>query len=84
MNTEVEVHDSSSLDQKQTQTQQPNEVNLENKEVAVSDGGLEEGMAEAWFNAVRAGWGPESPLWDDLDSSQFSQSSSSCPMKPFF
>lgn len=84
VNTEVEVHDSSSLDQKQTQTQQPNEVNLENKEVAVSDGGLEEGMAEAWFNAVRAGWGPESPLWDDLDSSQFSQSSSSCPMKPFF
>lgn len=84
VNKEAEVHDPSSLDQKQTETQQLKEVNLENKEVAVSDGGLEEGMAEAWFNAVTAGWGPESPLWDDLDSSQFSQSSSSCPMKPFF
>ncbi|VVA99990.1 unnamed protein product [Arabis nemorensis] len=32
-----------------------------------SDGGLrEDGMAEAWFNAVTAGWGPESPLWDDF------------------
>ncbi|KAJ0250931.1 Ethylene-responsive transcription factor ERF054 [Hirschfeldia incana] len=88
VNKEVEHHDStcesSSLDQKQTETQQPNEANLESKEVAVTDGGLEEGMAEAWFNAVTAGWGPESPLWDDLDSSQFLQSSSSCPMKPFF
>ncbi|KAF8094346.1 hypothetical protein N665_0365s0032 [Sinapis alba] len=90
VNKEVELHDStgesSSLDQKQNETQQQQleEVNLENKEVAVSDGVLEEGMAEAWINAVTAGWGPESPLWDDLDSSQFSQSSSSCPMNPFF
>ncbi|KAA8525031.1 hypothetical protein F0562_011475 [Nyssa sinensis] len=26
-------------------------------------------MAEAWFNAIPAGWGPGSPVWDDLDSS---------------
>ncbi|CAH8314517.1 unnamed protein product [Eruca vesicaria subsp. sativa] len=89
VNKEVEVQDStgesSSLDQGQSETLQPNEVNVESKEeVAVSDGGLEEGMAEAWFNAVTAGWGPESPLWDDMDSSQFSQSSSACPMRPFF
>lgn len=89
VNKEVELHDSacesSSLDQKQTETQQPNEANLESKEVSLSsDGGLEGGMAEAWFNAVTSGWGPESPLWDDLDSSQFLHSSSSCPMKPFF
>ncbi|KAJ8562288.1 hypothetical protein K7X08_011579 [Anisodus acutangulus] len=24
-------------------------------------------MAEAWFNAIPAGWGPGSPVWDDLD-----------------
>ncbi|ESQ54443.1 hypothetical protein EUTSA_v10025862mg [Eutrema salsugineum] len=92
LNKENESHGSSgassSLHQKQSETQQPSEVNLESKEVAVSDGGREEGMAEAWFNAITAGWGPESPLWDDLDSSPFSQSSSyssaSCPMRPFF
>ncbi|KAG2239815.1 hypothetical protein Bca4012_022914 [Brassica carinata] len=91
VNKEIEPNDStdasSSLHQKQSempQPKEPNEVNLESKEVAVSDGGVEEGMAEAWFNAVAAGWGPESPLWDDLDNSQFSQSStSSCPMRPF-
>ncbi|PSS16316.1 Ethylene-responsive transcription factor [Actinidia chinensis var. chinensis] len=26
-------------------------------------------MAEAWLNAIPAGWGPGSPVWDDLDSS---------------
>lgn len=25
-------------------------------------------MAEAWYNAIQAGWGPGSPVWDDLDS----------------
>ncbi|KAJ7948290.1 Ethylene-responsive transcription factor [Quillaja saponaria] len=25
-------------------------------------------MAEAWFNAIPAGWGPGSPVWDDLDT----------------
>ncbi|XP_047342623.1 ethylene-responsive transcription factor ERF053-like [Impatiens glandulifera] len=25
-------------------------------------------MAEAWMNAIPAGWGPGSPVWDDLDS----------------
>ncbi|KAF3625697.1 Ethylene-responsive transcription factor [Capsicum annuum] len=25
-------------------------------------------MAEAWFNAIPAGWGPGSPVWDDLDA----------------
>ncbi|CAH8388632.1 unnamed protein product [Eruca vesicaria subsp. sativa] len=87
VNKEVEMHEetdaSSSLDQKQSEALETNEVNLENKEEAVSDG-----MAEAWLNAVTAGWGPESPLWDDLDSSHFPQcsssSSASCPMRPFF
>ncbi|KAL0739089.1 hypothetical protein Bca4012_015299 [Brassica carinata] len=88
-NKEVELHDSTgSLDQKQSEAPQLNEVNLESKEEAVSDGGVEDGMAEAWLNAVTAGWGPESPLWDDLDSSHFSQcsssSSASCPMRPYF
>ncbi|CAH8317741.1 unnamed protein product [Eruca vesicaria subsp. sativa] len=94
VNKKIEPNDStdasSSLHEKQSETPQPNEpneVNLERKEVAVSDGGVEEGMAEAWFNAVAAGWGPESPLWDDLDNSQFSQSSTSSsasyPMRPF-
>ncbi|XP_022737645.1 ethylene-responsive transcription factor ERF054-like [Durio zibethinus] len=27
-----------------------------------------EDMAEAWFNAIPAGWGPGSPVWDDLDT----------------
>jgi len=26
-------------------------------------------MTDAWFNAIPAGWGPGSPVWDDLDSS---------------
>ncbi|CAK9138792.1 unnamed protein product [Ilex paraguariensis] len=26
------------------------------------------GMGEAWFNAIPAGWGPGSPVWDDLDT----------------
>ena len=26
-------------------------------------------MAEAWFNAIPAGWGPGSAVWDDLDTS---------------
>ncbi|KAK0591257.1 hypothetical protein LWI29_037634 [Acer saccharum] len=26
-------------------------------------------MADDWFNAIPAGWGPESPVWDDLDTS---------------
>lgn len=26
-------------------------------------------MADAWFNSIPAGWGPGSPVWDDLDSS---------------
>ncbi|KAJ4825868.1 hypothetical protein Tsubulata_024317 [Turnera subulata] len=26
-------------------------------------------MAEAWYNAIQAGWGPGSPVWDDLDTS---------------
>ncbi|KAL5793812.1 hypothetical protein ACOSP7_002406 [Xanthoceras sorbifolium] len=26
-------------------------------------------MAEAWFNAIPEGWGPGSPVWDDLDTS---------------
>lgn len=92
VNKENELQDSTgasnSLDQKQSEPPPPSEVNLESKEVAASDGVIEDVMAEAWFNAVTAGWGPESPLWDDLDSSQFSQSSSSssasCPMRPFF
>ncbi|XVE92778.1 hypothetical protein REPUB_Repub01dG0129100 [Reevesia pubescens] len=25
-------------------------------------------MAEAWFNAIPSGWGPGSPVWDDLDT----------------
>ncbi|XP_010540852.1 PREDICTED: ethylene-responsive transcription factor ERF054 [Tarenaya hassleriana] len=25
-------------------------------------------MAEAWFNAIPEGWGPGSPVWDDLDT----------------
>ncbi|XWS39475.1 hypothetical protein CRYUN_Cryun18bG0057800 [Craigia yunnanensis] len=25
-------------------------------------------MTEAWFNAIPAGWGPGSPVWDDLDT----------------
>lgn len=25
-------------------------------------------MAEAWLNAMPAGWGPTSPVWDDLDT----------------
>lgn len=25
-------------------------------------------MAEAWMNAIPAGWGPGSPVWDDLDT----------------
>ena len=25
-------------------------------------------MAEAWFDAIPAGWGPGSPVWDDLDT----------------
>ncbi|KAL2493872.1 Ethylene-responsive transcription factor ERF [Forsythia ovata] len=25
-------------------------------------------MAEAWFNAIPAGWGPGSPVWDDFDT----------------
>lgn len=24
-------------------------------------------MSEAWFNAIPAGWGPGSPVWDDFD-----------------
>nr|WFI63208.1 DREB-A6-6 protin [Morus alba] len=27
-----------------------------------------EDMAEAWLNAIPAGWGPGSPVWDDLDA----------------
>ncbi|OWM91016.1 ethylene-responsive transcription factor ERF054-like [Punica granatum] len=27
-----------------------------------------EEMAEAWCNAISAGWGPGSPVWDDLDT----------------
>ena len=92
VNKEIEPLDetdaSSSLDQKQSEAPQPYEVNLESKEEAVSDGVVEDGMAEAWLNAVTAGWGPESPLWDDLDSSHFPQcsstSSASCPMRPYF
>ncbi|XP_022727163.1 ethylene-responsive transcription factor ERF053-like [Durio zibethinus] len=25
-------------------------------------------MTESWFNAIPAGWGPGSPVWDDLDT----------------
>ncbi|KAF2304693.1 hypothetical protein GH714_037505 [Hevea brasiliensis] len=25
-------------------------------------------MAEAWFNTIPVGWGPGSPVWDDLDT----------------
>ncbi|EEF44467.1 ethylene-responsive transcription factor ERF054 [Ricinus communis] len=25
-------------------------------------------MTEAWFNSISAGWGPGSPVWDDLDT----------------
>ncbi|KAF3486488.1 hypothetical protein F2Q69_00057523 [Brassica cretica] len=61
VNKEVELHDetdaSSSLDQKQPETLQANKVNLGSNEVAVSDGGVEDGMAEAWLNAVTLGWG---------------------------
>ncbi|AEE85444.1 putative DNA-binding protein [Arabidopsis thaliana] len=90
VNKESELHDSNSSDQKEPETPQPSEVNLESKELPVIDVGREEGMAEAWYNAITSGWGPESPLWDDLDSShQFSSESSSssplsCPMRPFF
>ncbi|CAA0396767.1 unnamed protein product [Arabidopsis thaliana] len=90
VNKESELHDSNSSDQKESETPQPSEVNLESKELPVIDVGREEGMAEAWYNAITSGWGPESPLWDDLDSShQFSSESSSssplsCPMRPFF
>ncbi|CAN8273604.1 unnamed protein product [Cochlearia groenlandica] len=95
VNKVKEVACESSLgDKKQPETfplpsLETNKVNLESKEAAASDGGAEDGMAEAWLNAVTAGWGPESPLWDDLDSSHFTQNSSSsssvsCPMRPFF
>ena len=61
VNKEVELHDetdaSSSLDQKQPETLQANKVNLGSNEVAVCDGGVEDGMAEAWLNAVTLGWG---------------------------
>ncbi|KAH1120449.1 hypothetical protein J1N35_003609 [Gossypium stocksii] len=26
-------------------------------------------MSEAWFNVIQEGWGPGSPVWDDLDTS---------------
>ncbi|CAI0549806.1 unnamed protein product [Linum tenue] len=36
------------------------------------EGGVQEmawgEMAEAWLNAIQAGWGPGSPVWDDLDA----------------
>ncbi|KAM7271249.1 hypothetical protein ACFE04_030463 [Oxalis oulophora] len=39
----------------------------------VTDSGMQEfawgEMSEAWWNAIPAGWGPGSPAWDDLDSS---------------
>ncbi|KAL4351191.1 hypothetical protein GQ457_06G004680 [Hibiscus cannabinus] len=25
-------------------------------------------MAEAWFNAIPEEWGPDSPVWDDIDA----------------
>ncbi|KAH0871309.1 hypothetical protein HID58_078331, partial [Brassica napus] len=60
VNKEVELHDetdaSSSLDQKQPETLLANKVNLGSNEVAVSDGGVEDGMAEAWLNAVTSRW----------------------------
>lgn len=28
-------------------------------------------MTEAWFNAIPAGWGPGSPVWDDVDPNSF-------------
>lgn len=41
---------------------------------AVGEGGSESSdiawkeMTEAWFNAIPAGWGPGSPVWDDFDA----------------
>lgn len=43
------------------------EVNVGNSESNQEFGWGE--MAEAWFNAIPAGWGPGSPVWDDLDTS---------------
>ncbi|KAK4766510.1 hypothetical protein SAY87_008152 [Trapa incisa] len=36
-----------------------------------------DGMTEAWFNSIPVGWGPGSPVWDDLDTTHniLSQSS---------
>ncbi|XP_058078021.1 ethylene-responsive transcription factor ERF053-like [Magnolia sinica] len=31
-------------------------------------------MEEAWFNAIPAAWGPGSPVWDDLDTTNLLQS----------
>ncbi|XP_059663144.1 ethylene-responsive transcription factor ERF053-like [Cornus florida] len=38
------------------------EGSLESTELAWGE------MAEAWFNTIPAGWGPGSPVWDDLDA----------------
>ncbi|CAK9314781.1 unnamed protein product [Citrullus colocynthis] len=59
-----------------------NDIELESNNEAVAEENIqeeEEGisksqemvwreMAEAWLNAMPAGWGPGSPVWDDLDT----------------
>lgn len=49
--------------------QLPREENLEES----SSGGVSQElvwgeMAEAWMNSIPAGWGPESSVWDDVDT----------------
>ncbi|XP_010555135.1 PREDICTED: ethylene-responsive transcription factor ERF054 [Tarenaya hassleriana] len=63
------------------------ESGMGSREAAANDGSSMAGemewgeMSEAWFKAIPAGWGPGSPVWDDLDTtsnllsqSQFSSS----------
>ncbi|GMJ06416.1 ETHYLENE RESPONSIVE FACTOR54 [Hibiscus trionum] len=82
----------------ETETLQPQPAEPE-EENPDTDSGSQEmewgAMAEAWLNAIPAGWGPGSPVWDDLDTTNnllfpsnlhFTDQNqhNSCPMKPFF
>ncbi|KAI9086633.1 hypothetical protein K1719_031227 [Acacia pycnantha] len=67
-------NDSSSSSSKQPE---PEEENHEFQETAggnetgqgVTEAGeLVSGDMEAWYKAIPQGWGPESPVWDDLDT----------------
>ncbi|XP_023512312.1 ethylene-responsive transcription factor ERF054-like [Cucurbita pepo subsp. pepo] len=58
-----------------------NDIELESNNEAVTEDNIQEAegvsnsqemvwreIAEAWLNAMPAGWGPGSPVWDDLDT----------------